>query len=298
VKALEDKINFGFVSFKGSTTASSEGSEACADMSNQVAPALNNHAAIDAVYSAITWTPGTKWETPTGHAIGKAAELIAAFNSDPPGPKYILLVTDGNPNTCATLDPQCGQDISIKAAQQAFAMGVQTFAFGIGDIVTQPNNGCPTSGRCGLDHLQDMANAGTGLPVQAPPENFKYEACNIGQLLTATYATAGETPGAAPYFTGANRDQLLPQLRTLLSGVVSCTLDMDAIVTGNPALGTVTITPDMGQLRPLPNNDTTDGWVLEGNKYQVTLTGQACVDYKNGNADVSIKFPCEVAEPR
>jgi hypothetical protein len=143
-----------------------------------------------------------------------------------------------------------------------------------------------------------MANAGQGLPVQAPPENFKYEACNVGQLLTATYAVAGETPGTAPYFTAANRDQLLPQLRTLLSGVVSCTLDMDATVTGDAARGTVTITPESGPTRPLPINDQNDGWVLEPNNYQVTLTGQACLDYKAGNADVHIAFPCNVAEPR
>ena len=202
VKALEGKIHFGFVSYKGSTTASTETSEACADMTNQVAPALNNHAAIDAVYSAITWTPGTKWETPTGHAITRAAQTLAAFNPDPPGPKHILLVTDGNPNTCATLDPQCGQDFSIKAAQDAFALGISTFAFGIGDIVAQPNAGCSTNARCGSMHLQDMANAGLGLPVQAPPDGFKYEPCNIGQVLNATYSPTG---GTAAFFTAAAR---------------------------------------------------------------------------------------------
>lgn len=298
VKALEGKIHFGFMSYKGSTTISTEASETCADMTSQVLPALNNHAAIDEVYSAITWAPGTKWETPTGHAISRAAASLAAFTADPPGPKHILLVTDGNPNTCATLDPQCGQDVSIRAAQQAFAQGISLFAFGIGDIVAQPNNGCPTSARCGSLHLQDMANAGLGLPVQAPAENFKYEACNIGQLLTATYATAAETPGTAAFFTAANREQLLPQLTSLLAGVISCTLDMDAIVTGDAARGTVAITPENGMQRQIPVNDMTDGWVLEPNKFQVTLTGQACLDYKAGNADVTIEFPCGVAEPR
>jgi hypothetical protein len=295
VKALEDRINFGFVSYKGSTTVSTEASETCADMTNQVAPAFNNHAAIDAVYGAITWTAGTKWETPTGHAITRAAQLLAGFTSDPPGPKYILLVTDGNPNTCATLDPQCGQDFSIRAAQDAFALGISTFAFGIGDIVAQPNAGCSTNARCGSMHLQDMANAGLGLPVQAPPENFKYEPCNIGQVLNATYSPTG---GTAAFFTAANREQLLPQLTATLSGVISCTLDMNAIVTGDATSGTVTITPDMGTERPIANNNEADGWTLEANKYQVTLTGQACLDYKAGNADVHIEFPCGVAEPR
>jgi hypothetical protein len=72
---------------------------------------------------------------------------------------------------------------------------------------------------------------------------------------------------------------------------------MNAIVTGNAALGTVTVTPMGGGARGVAINDQADGWVLESNNYQVTLTGQACEDYKVG-AMVDIQFPCDVAEPR
>jgi hypothetical protein len=307
VKPLEGKVRFGFASYKGSTTASTEADPACATITS-VDIALNNHAAIDAVYSSLgdEWMPGIKWETPTGHAINRVAETLAAFNADPPGPKYILLVTDGNPNTCAMLDPQCGQDLSIKAVQDAYALGIGTFAVGIGDLVTNPNNGCQAEwGRCGDDHLQDLANAGQGLPVADPPENYKYQGCTAGMdggagVVQATYAsTTGATPGTAPYFTATDAAALQTAILGLLNQVVSCTLDMDAIVTGNPTLGVVTVNG-----AAVPINDP-NGWILEPNNYQVTLQGTACETFKTvENSEVNVEFPCDpetgepIAEPR
>jgi hypothetical protein len=90
---------------------------------------------------------------------------------------------------------------------------------------------------------------------------------------------------------------IAPTLAALLTGFVSCTVDMNAIVTGNAALGTVTVTPMGGAPRNVTIDDTVDGWRLESNKFQVTLTGQACEDYKIG-AEVNIQFPCTEAEPR
>lgn len=307
VKPLESKVRFGFASYKGSTTASTEADPACAEITS-VDFGLDNHAAIDAVYSSLgaEWMPGIKWETPTGHAISRVAETLAAYNADPPGPKYILLVTDGNPNTCAMLDPQCGQDLSIKAVQDAHALGIGTFAVGIGDLVTNPNNGCEAQwGRCGDDHLQDLANAGLGLPVADPPESYKYQGCTAGMdggagVVQATYASAtGATPGAAPYFTATDAAELQTAILGLLNNVVSCTLDMNAIVTGNPTLGVVTVNGN-----PVPINDA-NGWILEPNNYQVTLQGTACETFKTvENSEVNVEFPCDpetgepIAEPR
>jgi hypothetical protein len=291
VASLQDKVRFGFTSFRGSTTINDP---ACPNLF-EVDYKLGNFDAIDSVYKkqGAEWMPGMKWETPTGAAIKKAAEKLAAFTADPPGPKYIVLVTDGNPNTCAALDPQCGSDESIKAVQDAKAAGIGTFAVGIGDIVTT-NSGCmPEWGRCGAMHLQDLANAGQGLPVQAPPENLKYQACTPTQMLAASYATAAETPGAAPYYTATNSAELETAIRGLLNSVASCTYDMNATVVGNPALGTVKVN-DVD----VPYNDP-NGWKLEDNKVQITLEGTACDTFKSmTGSKLFVSFPCKVAVPK
>ena len=309
VDALQAKIRFGFASYKGIASngqpvATSETDPACAEVT-EVPYALDNYTAINGIYTTLgtEWMQGVKWETPTGHAITRVVPSLRDFVADPPGPKIILLVTDGNPNTCRVLDPQCGQDQTIKAVQDAYTAGIGTVVLGIGDIVGA-NTGCvPAQMRCGVNHLQDIANAGQGQPVVQPPAEYVYQQCVAGTMggagvLTATYSPAG---GTVMPLTATNAAAIGPALEGLLTGFVSCTLDMNALVTGNPALGTVIVTPTEGpntdQARPVTHNDTADGWVLEENRFQVTLTGQACEDYKTG-AMVGIQFPCEVAEPR
>jgi von Willebrand factor type A domain len=291
VASLQSKVRFGFTSYRGEKM---NADPACPNLF-EVDYKLDNFDAINTVYQkqGQEFMPGIKWETPTGAAIVKAAEKLAAFEADPPGPKYIVLVTDGNPNTCGAIDPQCGSDESIKAVQDAKALGIGTFAVGIGDIVTT-NSGCEAQwGRCGALHLQDLANAGQGLPVSAPPDSLRYQACTPTQTLAATYATAAETPGTAPYFTAANAAELETALKGLLNSVVSCTYDMNATVVGNAALGTVKIN-DV----EVPYGDA-NGWKLEDNKVQITLQGTACDTFKSQpGAKLFVSFPCQVAVPK
>jgi von Willebrand factor type A domain len=291
VDSLDEKVRFGFTSYRGSST---KDDPACPNLF-EVDYGLGNFDAIDTLYKArgAEYMPGLKWETPTGAAIKKAAEKLAAYQPDPPGPKYILLVTDGNPNTCGALDPQCGSDESIKAVQDAKALGIGTFAVGIGDIV-QANVGCEVAwGRCGPLHLQDLANAGQGLPVAAPPDQLRYQACTPTQMLAATYAGATETPGMAPFYTAANATELETAIKGLLNSVASCTYDMNATVVGNAALGTVLVNG-----MPVTYNDP-NGWKLEDNKTQVTLQGTACDAFKAmPGSKLDVTFPCKVAVPK
>jgi hypothetical protein len=291
VASLQDKVRFGFTSYRGSNVVNDP---ACPNLF-EVDYKLGNFEPIDTLYKkqGAEWAAGVKWETPTGAALKKAAEKLAAYVDDPPGPKYILLVTDGNPNTCGALDPQCGSDESIKAVQDAKALGIGTFAIGIGDIIAG-NSGCePAWGRCGPLHLQDLANAGQGLPVAAPPDQLKYQACTPTQMLAATYATALETPGAAPFYTAANAAELETAIRGLLNSVVSCTYDMNATVVGNAALGTVKING-----ADVTYNDP-NGWKLEDNKVQITLQGAACDTFKAmPGSKLFVSFPCKVAVPK
>ena len=73
----------------------------------------------------------------------------------------------------------------------------------------------------------------------------------------------------------------------LLNNAVSCTVDMDAIVTGDPTLGVVELA---GQR--LTYGDP-NGWMLESNSYSVTLQGTACTTFKAGGQNLSIEFPCD-----
>jgi hypothetical protein len=302
VEALESKIRFGFASYKGKL-GTSETDAACATMTT-VEPALDNFAAIKDKYEEVgesydpTSPPSPKWETPTSYAITYASQILQDYMPDPPGKKFILLVTDGNPNTCTVTDPQCGQDFSIKATQDAFAAGVGLFALGIGDLVKNPNNGCPASARCGLQHLQDLANAGVGAPVQPAPScddplspdcQYKYSGCNPDNTLLATYTPAAPdvgTPFAVDTAAADARSQLLAALSELLSDAISCTVEMDAIVTGDPSLGVVQV-GGMAQ----PYNDP-NGWKLEADTYSVTLQGSACTNFKSG-MELHISFPCD-----
>jgi hypothetical protein len=133
-----------------------------------------------------------------------------------------VLVTDGESSTCETTDPQCGSDESIKAVQDARALGITTFVIGIGDPA-EPGGGCDKSwGRCGADFMQDMANAGEGLPVHAPPEELKYQACTPTHTLAASYAAASDAPGTATYYAAKDAADLDAAFRAVLSSVLTC----------------------------------------------------------------------------
>jgi hypothetical protein len=306
IKPLEDKVRFGFASFRSpKNTSVPETDESCAEIVT-VPFGLGNFDEINTTYSAVGLDarfpqgcgptpngPGcgqTGWDTPTGHAINRVAADLAAYMPDPPGRKYILFVTDGTPNTCLVGDPNCGQDVAIAAVQSASALGIGTFVVGIGNIVSELCD--PQAGRCNTDHLQDVANAGMGQPVEPPPDSFWYQQCatmqsgaNPGTPL-ATYADSAASAGTARYYTATDPDELRTALNSLLSDVISCTVEMDAIVTGDPSLGVVAVGGS-----PAAYNDP-DGWMLEADAYSVTLRGAACDAFKTG-VDLHISFPCD-----
>jgi hypothetical protein len=312
IKPLESKMRLGFYAYRMPNDHTvPETDNTCADMTS-VPFALDNFDEVDAVYRQVG-LDGTKpagcgsmtgpdcgnlqWDTPTGHALGRVVADLVAYNPEPPGKKNILFVTDGTPNTCLVADPNCGQDLSIKAFQDAFAAGIGGYIVGLGDVLDEQCDA--QAGRCALDHLQDMANAGAGQPVAQPPMSYWYQQCTTQQSGTnpgtpvATYAATGETAGTAEYFTADTSAELLSALTELLSTFVSCTFDMNGIVTGNPANSLVTL-----QGMPLTFGDTAAGWVLEENRYQVTLTGTACEAYKQQSAtsegaQVRIIFYCD-----
>jgi hypothetical protein len=166
-------------------------------MLTSVPPALNNYAAIDAVYGPEQPID----ETPTGESLAAVAMDLAAFAE--PGPKGIVLATDGQPDTCAEPNPQNGEPESLQAAQDAYAMGIETFILSVGPDVAQ-------------NHLQEMANVGKGL--------------------------APDAANPAPYWQALDPQQLVDAFNEIVGSFVSCNLAVDGIVDlSQYCEGTVTI---------------------------------------------------------
>ncbi len=162
VAQLESDVRFGVTLY--TSEDGDEGGE-CPILTS-VEAALDNRAAIDGAYGPAM--PND--ETPTGESLEAVATSLSALDFE--GPKAIVLATDGEPDTCATPNPQEGQPEALAAAEFAFGEGISTFIISVGDEV-------------GADHLQEMANVGVGKPADDPMPAPYYEALNAGQLVDA-----------------------------------------------------------------------------------------------------------------
>lgn len=140
IESLQGQVRFGLALY--TSHDGNQGGAQCPILT-EVAPALDNLAAIQAVYDPAD----PEDETPTGEALAVVASSLLEFAEA--GPKIIVLATDGEPDTCAQPNPQNGQDESIDAVEAAFTAGIETFVISVGNDV-------------GTEHLQDLANAGIG----------------------------------------------------------------------------------------------------------------------------------------
>lgn len=140
VKALDGKVRFGMALY---TSKNGFAGGAC-PLLTEVEVGLGTYASLAAKLAAAEPVN----DTPTGESLAKVATSLAAL--DVPGPKYILLATDGEPDTCAEPNPQNGQAVAVAAAKAAKEKGVGTFVVSVGSEVSDK-------------HLQDMANAGAGV---------------------------------------------------------------------------------------------------------------------------------------
>jgi len=236
VNELQSTIRFGLSLF---TSNGGNAGGTCPVITN-VDAGLNNFAAIDTIFAG----SGPEGDTPTGESIDA---VIAQLQADPnPGRKVIVLGTDGEPDTCAEPNPQNGQAESIAAAQRAFDAGMRVYIVSVGDEV-------------GAQHLQDMANAGSGLAV-------------------------GGTDNAE-YFVALNPQDLVDAFTTIVGGVAGCVFTINGQV--DPAKAS-------GGLVALDGNALehgTDWTMLDGKTFEIL--GDSCEIIKDGSLHhVSAAFPC------
>lgn len=191
----------------------------------------------------------TLTDTPTGESL---APIINDLIANPPSAgstPIILLATDGLPDTCANVDENgntVAQNLTISEAQRAFTAGIKTYILSVGNQV-------------GDAHLQRVANAGAGLDVAT---------------------------GMAPFYKANDPAQLSAQLSAIISGALSCQLDLTGTIqdrTQAEATGIVTL----GGTRLMFGTD----WRFVDND-TIELLGTACTTFKNGGATLSATFEC------
>jgi hypothetical protein len=312
IKPLDSQVRFGFTTVWGTNPAGSGGMCPALQgtLTDSVAPALNNAAAITAKYDGLPWptasgssSPGMKFESPASESIGNVAKALMADAA--PGPKYIIFLTDGEPDYCDDSLAICAIDSVVYHLQVAQMAGINTIVFGV--LTTQFNLPAST--------LQAYANAGAGEPTLAPvgtgqDVNAFYDQCsgNAGWLadLTAsgkpkargtslgTYATTmGPTKPYQP--NAADQTQLTTQLSAALAGVKSCSFDLGD-VGGKSIKVDITklssaVVKIQGTAIPL---DATNGWnVTAAAPSTLVLSGNACKTWQTPNTnDISFAFPC------
>lgn len=245
VKSLQADVRFGLVFYTGQTGGT------CPQLTEVMPPALNAYDKINAVYGPAN--PGSN--TPTGESINKVVTTLVAVTD--PGPKLILLATDGDPDSCAdpdANDPVATKNLSTDAVTAAFKQNIETVIISVGaDVAKQ--------------HQQDMANAGKGLPL-----------IPLAQCTPTTCATA---------FAPANKQALIDAFKTIINGKRTCVFALNGKVTaGKQCDGTVL-------LNGAPSKcDDPNGWRLN-NPSELEFVGDACkAILDNPATTVSATFPC------
>jgi hypothetical protein len=138
VTQLESRVRFG-----ASLYTNTGGT--CPQLTAEGA-AMDNRVAIDTL---ITSHPvPTDGDTPTGESL---RALVSALGA-PTAHTVIVLVTDGDPDTCAApdWDLDAAKLVAVEAARDAYAAGFPVYVLSVGGDTTAA-------------HMQDVANAGAGV---------------------------------------------------------------------------------------------------------------------------------------
>ena len=200
-------------------------------LTNNVAPALNNATAIKTLYDGLAFPPnstqvGVKFESPASESIGVVANALTADTT--PGGKFIIFLTDGQPDYCDDSNSLCAPDSVVYHLQKAYAAGVTTIVFGVQTTLFDLAPGA----------LQSFANAGAGEATLPPVKTGGkatdfYDQCSGVAGWAADLTASGKTASArrdtlgtysttmgptTPYTPSAsNQSQLVTQLSAALS---------------------------------------------------------------------------------
>ena len=181
--------------------------------------------------------------TPTAQALREVYDAMIA-SPPPDGPQILILATDGEPSGCS--NTRAGV---VAEVQRGFALGgIRTYAISVGTAV-------------GMSHLEDVANAGLGIPPTRRP--------------------------AAPAFVATDTAMLQSQIEGLIRGEIVCELETSGSIDRDVAC--------FGDVRLSGRSLTCEGpngwsWV---DPTHITLNGTACTELRTDpDATVTGEFPC------
>ncbi len=252
VKPLEDRVRFGM-----SLYSSEDGGPTCPELINVDIEFGNADAMLEQFQC-----DDISDDTPTGESLIAAAKALVDFTE--PGPKVIVLATDGEPDNCECPDFNDNDEpVLAKCKMPGVAAQIQADVVSTAQAIRDDDeitihviNVSTPSNASLQQHLTDVANAGGG---------------NV-------------YPGFSP-------GDLTAAFEEIIDGVRSCVIDLDGeIRPGKEATGTVTLDGEKLEL------DGDDGWQVN-TPSQIELLGAACETIKSGQHDLDINFPCESFEP-
>lgn len=244
VATLQQSIQFGLVFY---TSHNGFSGGVCPILSS-VSSATDNYEEIRSLYDGMS--PDD--DTPTGAAIDQVVKDIAAAQRK--GPEVLLLVTDGDPDTCQVPDPQEGQVQAISAAAQAFAQGVDFYVLGVSSDISG-------------DKLQQLANAGKGKPLNA--------------------VWGIDADAAQPYQASDNVAGLTAQLRDILARVPLCEVELERDIAVDE-LARSSVTLDGEALA----YGAPDGFQLKDPRH-LQIVGQACETLRVAGKRLSVSISCD-----
>ena len=241
VKQFEASIRFGIAFF------TSHSNVTCPIL-NEVPAQVRNYSPLNALYRSLR----PDGDTPTGDAL---QQVVTELEQKPSrAPRSILLVTDGNPDTCQQPNPDEGQPQAVAAAQRAFAAGIDLYVLGISNGIAGEN-------------LQQLANAGKGRALDL---------------------VWGVDPDAAqPFQATDNVLGLAVQFGDVLNHIPLCEVGLQRDV----ALSEVPNARVVLDGQPLPNS-IADGFVLKDPRH-LAIVGKACDAIKAGGRQLSVRISCD-----
>ncbi len=191
--------------------------------------------------------------TPTGESLSLAMQTLLNDTFD--GEKFLVLATDGEPDTCAVPEPMTPQEIedarahSVDAVSTAYQAGIPTYVISVGSEIA-------------TDHLQEVANAGVGKQPGEPD---------------------------APFYQALDQVSLIAAFDDIVAGVRDCKVELDKPLTDQLAPSC-----DVAINDAVVPYDDPDGWRLDG-ETTVELLGTTCVAIQEGTVTISMTCTCEIS---
>ncbi len=196
VTALAERVIFGAALY----TSNGGNAGGTCPMLQETPPRADNLGAIKMLLE----TNGPAGDTPTAESIDAVVGGFPRVDVDRPGPRVIVLATDGSPDNCTDPDAhnQASRDLSEAAVARAYEAGISTYVLSVGTGVLK-------------EHLDRIADIGVG-------------------------AAPGSGTGEAKVAT--NPAALVAAFDQLIRGARGCRFNLDGSVNANRANdGTVTL---------------------------------------------------------